>query len=133
MVVAATYKDEKVYQHFGSTPHFKIYEVGEDGGVSVGVIDTDKRGHKPMVDLLLKHEVTDLICDDLGAEAYKLLDEAGIRIYAGYEDYADVCFLALLKGNLIRATEAVCQDKQAGCGGECGDDCECGGDCSSCH
>ena len=107
--------------------------MGEDGSVSVGVIDTDKRGHKPMVDLLLKHEVTDLICDDLGAEAYKLLDEAGIRIYAGYEDYADVCFLALLKGNLIRATEAVCQDKQAGCGGECGDDCECGGDCSSCH
>lgn len=132
MVIAATYKDEKVYQHFGHTPHFKIYTVTDDGQIGMEVIDTKGQGHKAMADLLYEKEVNVLICGDIGLEAYRLLDEYGIRIYAGYSDYADICMVAYLHDNLVRATEAVCEGHDDCEKGECGD-CHCGGDCGSCH
>lgn len=132
MIIATTYKDEKVYEHFGHTPHFKIYKVNDDNTIEMKVIDNEGHGHTAMAQVLIDEGVDKLICCDIGLAAFKLLEEHNIEIYAGYSDYADVCAIALLKGNLIRATEAVCEDNE-GCGGSCGDDCDCGGDCSSCH
>lgn len=132
MVVATTYKDEKVYEHFGHTPHFKIYTMGDDKMVGMEVIDTNAHGHAAMAQILIDRKVEALICGDIGLEAFKMLDEAGIEIYAGYSDYADLCFVAYTHNNLIRATESVCQGHDCNCKGECGDD-HCGGDCGECH
>ena len=134
MVVAATYKDGKVFQHFGTTPQFKIYKV-EEGTISQEIIDTGETGHEAMAKLLIDKGVNALICDDIGKGAFKLLEENNIEIYAGYEDMADVCMVAYMHGNLKKATEACCQEHDDGgeeCMGECGN-CHCGGDCGDCH
>ena len=133
MVVAATYKDGNVYQHFGTTPQFKIYRV-EEGTIAQEIVDTTDTGHEAMAKILLDKGVNALICDDIGSEAYKILDDNNIEIYAGYSDPADVCMVAFMHGNLIRATSAVCQDheEEEECTGECGN-CHCGGDCGDCH
>ena len=132
MVVAATYKNGKVFGHFGTTPQFKIYKV-EEGTISQEVIDTGETGHGPMVKLLTDRGVGALICDDIGKEAFRLLEENNIEVYAGYSDMADVCMVAYMHGNLQRATEAVCQENEGEeCMGECGN-CHCGGDCGDCH
>ena len=45
MKVAVTYENGEVFQHFGRTPQFKIYEI-ENGEVkSSKVIDTGETGH----------------------------------------------------------------------------------------
>ena len=133
MVVAATYMDGKVFQHFGTTPQFKIYTV-EEGTISQQIIDTTDKGHEALTKVLLDKGVNALICDDIGLEAFRILNENNVDIYAGYSDMADVCMGALMHGNLIKATEAVCNghSDDEECLGECGD-CHCGGDCGDCH
>ena len=45
MKVAVTYENGEVFQHFGRTPQFKVYEIA-DGKVDSGeVIDTNGTGH----------------------------------------------------------------------------------------
>ena len=45
MKVAVTYEDGEVFQHFGRTSQFKVYEIA-DGKVDSGeVIDTNGTGH----------------------------------------------------------------------------------------
>ena len=45
MKVAVTYENGEVFQHFGRTPQFKVYEIS-DGKVDSGeVIDTNGTGH----------------------------------------------------------------------------------------
>ncbi|MBR5336396.1 MAG: dinitrogenase iron-molybdenum cofactor biosynthesis protein [Lachnospiraceae bacterium] len=133
MVVAATYKDGNIFQHFGTTPQFKIYRV-EEGTIAQEIVDTTDTGHEAMAKFLIDRGVNALICDDIGAGAYKLLDDNNIEIYAGYSDPADVCMVAYMHGNLVRATSAVCQghEGEEECMGECGN-CHCGGDCGDCH
>lgn len=130
MIVAVTYKDGYCYEHFGTTPQFKIYTV-EGSIVKQEIVDTDKTGHTAMVSFLKERNVETLICGDIGPEAFKALTNSNIDIYAGYSDNADVCFVALLHNNLLKTEEYMCSGHGEG-GCECGENCECGGDCSSC-
>ena len=50
MKIAVTYDEEgQVFQHFGHTEKFKIFEFGENGLVNTMVVD-----NKPSPDFLLK-------------------------------------------------------------------------------
>ena len=52
MKVAVTYENGEVFQHFGRTPQFKIYEI-ENGEVkSSKVIDTGETGHGALAGFL---------------------------------------------------------------------------------
>ncbi len=52
MKIAATYKNGQVFQHFGHTEQFKIYNV-ENGEIAESeVIDTNGSGHGALVGLL---------------------------------------------------------------------------------
>ena len=57
MVIAVTYEDGQVFQHFGHSEYFKIYEV--DGGkvLKSEVVDTNGQGHEALADFLSDYSV----------------------------------------------------------------------------
>ena len=57
MKIAVTYENGQVFQHFGHTEQFKVYEV-ENGQVSdAKVVDTNGSGHGALAGMLQELEV----------------------------------------------------------------------------
>ena len=141
MKIAVTYENGNVFQHFGHTEQFKVYEVEGGKVVSSQVIGTNGTGHGALATLLADLGVDTLICGGIGGGAQAALEEAGVRLCAGAEGDADQAVEAYLKGELV-STGANCDhhhhedghgcgDHEDGhsCGGGCGE--SCGGGCGS--
>ena len=100
MRIAVTYENEMIFQHFGHTAQFKIYDV-KDGAVAAAiVVDTMGSGHGALAGFLGAYKVDTLICGGIGGGAQMALGEAGIRIYGGVSGSADEAVAALLAGTL---------------------------------
>lgn len=83
MKVAVTYENGEVFQHFGHSEAFKLYEV-EGGEVkSSEVVPTNGSGHGALAGFLRERGVEVLICGGIGAGAQNALAEAGIKLYGG--------------------------------------------------
>lgn len=100
MRIAVTYEDGQVFQHFGRTEQFKLYDV-ENGAVTASqVIGTDGNGHGALAGFLRGQGVDTLICGGIGGGAQSAMDAAGISLYGGVSGSADAAVQALLAGNL---------------------------------
>jgi predicted Fe-Mo cluster-binding NifX family protein len=108
MKVAVTYENGEVFQHFGRTPAFKVYEVADGKVNSSEVIDTNGTGHGALAGFLKQAEVDTLICGGIGGGAQMALSEAGITLYAGCSGEADEAVKALIAGTLAQVGEATC-------------------------
>ena len=84
MRIAVTYEDGKIYQHFGHTSQFKLYDI-EDGKVvtDTQIVDTNGQGHGALSGFLSQGEVDVLICGGIGGGAQNALAEAEIKLYGG--------------------------------------------------
>lgn len=100
MRIAVTYENGNVFQHFGHTEQFKIYDIEDGKVVGEQVADTNGSGHGALAGMLSAWEVDSLICGGIGAGAQSALAEAGIRLYGGVSGNADEAVNALLAGNL---------------------------------
>ena len=100
MRIAVTYEDGEIYQHYGHTAQFKIYDV-EDGRIlSSQVVDTSGSGHGALAGVLSALRVDALICGGIGGGAQTALAAAGIRLYGGVSGSADEAAEALAAGRL---------------------------------
>ena len=121
MKIAVTYENGQIYQHFGHTAQFKLYEV-QDGKVTAAeVVDTGDSGHGALAGFLLRHGVNTLICGGIGGGAQAALANAGIQLFGGVTGSADDAVQAILAGTLGYDPEVHCnhQDHQDG-GHSCG-------------
>lgn len=137
MKIAVTYDNGNVFQHFGKTEAFKVYEVEDNKVVSSEVIGSDGKGHGALAGFLSDRSVDVLICGGIGGGAQDALSEAGIEICSGAEGDTDQAVEAYLKGELI-STGVNCDhhhgedhdcghhEEEHSCGGHCG---SCGGSC----
>ena len=101
MRIAVTYENGEVFQHFGHTEEFKIYEI-EDGKVaSSQIIGSNGSGHGALAELLSGKGIDVLICGGIGGGAQAALDEQGIELCAGASGSADEAVEAYLRGELI--------------------------------
>jgi predicted Fe-Mo cluster-binding NifX family protein len=100
MKIAVTYAGGVIFQHFGHTAQFKIYNVEDGNIVSEQVIDTNGSGHGALAGLLSSLGVDTLICGGIGGGAQMALAEAGIRLFGGIAGEADAAVEALLAGEL---------------------------------
>jgi len=100
MKIAVTYESGLVFQHFGHTASFKIYEVEAGEIKTSSVVDTNGHGHGALAGFLAEQGVDTLICGGIGAGAQMALTEAGIRFYGGVTGDADDAVEALLNGTL---------------------------------
>ena len=133
MKIAATYENGSIFQHFGRTESFKVYEVEDGKIVSSEVIGSNGIGHGALAGLLAQQDIQVLICGGLGGGAYNALTDAGIEVIAGASGSADEAVEAYLRGDLV-SSGANCdhhhhegEDHEC-CGGhEHGEDHECCG------
>jgi len=145
MKIAVTYDNGEIFQHFGHTETFKVYEVEDGKVVSSELIGSNGSGHGALAGLLSGQAVDVLICGGIGAGAQNALAEWGIELCAGASGDADKAVEAYLKGELVN-TGANCDHHGEGhsCGhhgdeGGCGhhDEGGCGHhdgeDCGGCH
>lgn len=133
MKIAVTYDNGNVFQHFGKTEFFKVYDVEANKVVSSEVIGSNGTGHGALAGLLADRNVDVLICGGIGGGAQAALAEAGVELCAGAEGDTDQAVEAYLKGELV-STGANC-DHHHGEEHSCGDHGEehsCGGGCGSC-
>lgn len=108
MIIAVTHENGEVFQHFGHTESFKIYEV-EDGKIlSSKIVDTNGSGHGALAGFLEEFDVDMLICGGIGGGARMALAEAGIQIFGGVSGSADDAVNALVKGELVFNPNASC-------------------------
>jgi len=120
MVIAVTFDNGNIGQHFGKSEFFKIYNVEGKNILSQKVIDTDGNGHGALAGYLKEHNVEILICGGLGGGARNALAEAGIKIYPGAMGDADGQVKAFLEGNLEYNADTTCKDHDHDEGHSCG-------------
>ena len=129
MKIAVTYWQGEIFQHFGHTPQFKIYEVENGKVVSAQVIDTGSSGHGALAGLLGGEGVDALVCGGIGGGAQMALRSAGIRLFGGVRGDADEAVEALLSGVLDFDPNARCDHhdhahgEEHSCGSHCGGNC----------
>ncbi len=108
MKIAATYENTEIFQHFGQSKRFKVYEIADGKIVKTSIIDTLGSGHGTLAGFLKQLNVDTLLCGGIGDGAKQTLAEAGIRLCAGASGDADKAVLALLSGELIFSPDATC-------------------------
>ena len=133
MRIAVTYENGQIFQHFGHTQQFKVYEVQEGKVVASAVVDTNGSGHGALAGLLSGLNADVLICGGIGGGAQMALASAGIRLFGGVSGDADAAVEALLAGRLAFNPNVQCNhhDHHHGEGHTCGDH-GCGSD-HHCH
>lgn len=138
MKIAVTYENGQVFQHFGHTEQFKLYDIDDGKILSAEIVSTDGSGHGALAALLRNLNVNVLICGGIGGGAKTALANAGIQLYGGVSGSCDAAVQALLVGNLGYNPNVQCSHhdhehgegghtcREHGCGGH-----SCGG--HSCH
>ena len=128
MRIAVTYENGEIFQHFGHTEQFKLYDVEDGKIVAEQIVDTNGSGHGALAGFLKAAQADALICGGIGMGAQNALAEAGIKLYGGVSGSADAAALALAEGKLEFDPNARCDHHGEGhaCGHHHGEGHECG-------
>ncbi len=143
MRIAVTYEDGRIFNHFGKTKQFKIYDVEGKEIEKCELITTDGEGHAAMAALLSEYEADVVICGGIGDEAAAALEEDGIILVSGVEGDTNQAVKDYLSGKLTtKGVNCSCEgncSSDEGCGCSCDDECcggcdegGCGGGCGGC-
>ena len=122
MKIAATYENGQIFQHFGHTEKFKVYDIQDGKIVSAEVVDTNGSGHGALAGVLKDLGVDTLICGGIGGGAQAALAEAGIKLYGGVSGDADTAVNELIVGTLNFNPDVKCNHHgeehhhEGGCG-----------------
>ena len=134
MKIAVTYDNGNIFQHFGKTEFFKVYEVEDNKVISSEVIGSNGTGHGALAGLLAEQDVDVLVGGGSAGGAQAALEEAGVELCAGAQGDVDQAVEAYLKGELV-STGANCDhhheeghscghhEEGHSCGGNCGGSC----------
>lgn len=131
MIIAVTYENGQVFQHFGHCEQFKLYQVEGGKILSSQVVSAVGSGHGALAGFLQAHQVDALICGGIGGGARTALAQAGIRLYPGVSGQADAQVEALLAGSLDFDPDAQCSHHEHDHGHDCGNH-SCGEDKHGC-
>ncbi len=132
MRIAVTYENGEIFQHFGHTEQFKVYDI-QDGRITDSrIVDTNGQGHGALADVLSSLGADVLICGGIGGGAQMALGSLGIRLYGGVHGSADQAVESFIKNELEYNPNVKCDHhdhehgeghtcKSHGCGkGSCG-------------
>ncbi len=122
MRIAVTYENGKIFQHFGHTENFKIYDVEEGKIIRSQVISTNGSGHGALAEVLYTLNADVLICGGIGGGAQNALAQVGVKLFGGVSGDADQAVEAFLAGTLAYNPSVRCNhhDHEHGEGHTCG-------------
>ncbi len=134
MRIAVTYENGNIFQHFGHSEQFKIYDVENGEITNEQVMGTNGSGHGALAGLLASLNADTLICGGIGGGAQNALAQVGIKVYAGVTGNADEAVNAFLGGELKYNPDVRCSHHEHhGEGHSCGEDKHgCSGNNGSC-
>ena len=110
MRVAVTYENGQIFQHFGHTEQFKVYDIENNKIVNTQVVDTKGQGH---------------------GGAQTALAAAGIQLFGGVSGDADEAVKSYIEGNLAYNPDVHCTHHDHEEGHSCGEH-HCGEDKHGC-
>ena len=134
MRIAVAYEPEsgEVYQHFGHTAFFKLYDV-ENGSVRNSlVIAAPEQGHDALAEFLAQLRANALICGGIGGGARAALEDVGVILYGGVAGSADTAVNAFLAGTLGYDPDVHCHHHDMSEAHDCGGCHGAGHDCGGC-
>ena len=122
MKIAVTFENGQIFQHFGHTPAFKVYDVQDGKVISAEVAPTGESGHGALAGFLSERQIEVLICGGIGGGAQAALAAAGVKLYGGVSGEADAAVEALISGSLNYDPCVQCShhDHEHGEGHTCG-------------
>ena len=107
MIIATTYKDGLISDHFGRTEEFMIYEI-ENGMVIKNYIkDNQGLSHGNLVKILVENNVNVLICGTCGTGAINIMNSYNIECVAGAQGDSLDAVLDYLSGNIKLKENAI--------------------------
>lgn len=125
MRIGVTYENGEIFQHFGHTEQFKLYDV-ENGEIkNTQVVDTNGQGHGALASFLTNAGVEILICGGIGGGAQAALAAAGIQLFGGVSGNADEAVNSYLSNRLNYNPDVHCthHKHEHSCGEHhCGED-----------
>jgi len=131
MKIAVTYENGQVFQHFGHTETFNVYDV-ENGKIqSSAILGSNGSGHSALAGMLQNNLIDTLICGGIGGGAKQALARAGVNLYGGVSGDADRAVEALLENRLAFNPDEECSHHAGGHDCAHGDGHSCGEDCHS--
>ena len=123
MRIAIPFYEGLIFQHFGHSKQFKIYEIENHQVLMEFIAEAEATGHQAVAEMLQSLDVKAVICGNIGEDAMQALNDAGILFYGGVAGQADDAITDLVNGALAYDPDIRCTRH---------DDCDCGGNCSSC-
>lgn len=104
--IAVTYDNGYIFQHFGRTPKFKIYEVNDTEVKDSIILNADPEGHGALAVQLIEKHIDVVICGGLGMGMLNALEGAGITVCANVDGTADDAVRDYLAGTLRYSRDA---------------------------
>ncbi len=127
MRIAVPYENGEIFQHFGRTPAFKIYDVEDKKIVKSEILSCEGNGHAALGGWLTAHHVNAVICGGIGAGAIGVLSGANIKVFTGVVGKADQAINGLIDGTLECGLSDNCdhhhEEQEHEC--ECHHECHC--------
>ena len=120
MKIAVTCENNQVFQHFGHTPEFALFQIEEGKIIAEKIISSGEEGHGALASLLANEAVDVLICGGIGGGALNALSQAGIQVIGGAEGNVKEVVEALLAGTLQVRQNFHCNHHHHGEGHSCG-------------
>ncbi len=108
MRIAVTYENGQIFQHFGRTEQFKLYDIAYGKVIGEQIVSTNGAGHGALVGFLKNAEADVLICGGIGGGAQTAMREAGIVLYGGNSGSADAAVRAFLDESLVQNGNPTC-------------------------
>lgn len=124
MKIAVPHEKGMIFQHFGHSREFKLYEVENGSFTKIEILPTGAGGHGALADLLSRQGVEVLICGGIGDGAKNALQQAGIKLFGGVSGSADRAVAAFAANALEYDPNVRCDhhDKEHGdYGHSCGE------------
>lgn len=100
MKIAVTYSNGEVFQHFGRTEQFKVYEVEDSKVVSSTIVGCNGMSHSGVGMVVQQIGADVLICGGMGEGARNMICQMGIRLVSGITGDADRAVDMFLKGEI---------------------------------
>ena len=109
MTIAIPYDNGQIFQHFGHTKQFKLYQV-QDGKILFSALrDTGSAGHGALAAFLREAGADAVICGNIGGGAREALAAEGIRLYPGVTGGTDQAAEALAADALVYDPDTLCE------------------------
>lgn len=108
MKVAVPYENGQIFQHFGHSPAFRVFEVQDGKVIGSDVATPAADMHCALGGWLKEQGVEALICGGIGGGAINALSQANIQVFPGVSGDAADAVNAFAAGTLQFNPNAQC-------------------------